>query len=386
MFLEEKKRTNYASICLIVFFCCVFGLELARFAKSYSKTANWEHPFTTAIEIATNNKADPTVPCNNAEKSSSDHTRKTVAARADSQRERPPSTYCVKIGSFTKLADSLKDGKYESRPFRVGGHNWTLIMYPKGNKDDSASGWVSLYVKIDNSTLIADPRDVYAEIKFFIYNTNVDKYYTYRETEPRRFHLFNTMWGYPKVQTYDVVRNPAYGYVFDGDQLVFGVDVFVAPDFDKWEVTSFAQNFHEPKYTWGLRHFSSLDDEFYVSEDFYRAGRNWYLKIYPNGDGIGRGNSLSMYIVACNTMPYEKMYLRAKLRVLDQRNSNSTHAEKLVDSWSDTPGKGWGFPQFISFSDLRNSSKGFVVDNTLKVEVEFLEFTKTDYFPSKVLD
>ncbi|XP_010520651.1 PREDICTED: uncharacterized protein LOC104799709 [Tarenaya hassleriana] len=109
-----------------------------------------------------------------------------------------------------------------------------------------------------------------------------------------------------------------------------------------------------------------------------------YLKIYPNGDGdgAGRGNSLSLHIVANNTEPNVKAYLGAKLRILDQRKTSPGHAEKQSDSWSDTPGRGWGFPQFVSFPDLNDSSKGYIVGDKLTVEVEFLEFSKTDYYPS----
>ena len=46
--------------------------------------------------------------------------------------------------------------------------------------------------------------------------------------------------------------------------------------------------------------------------------------MYPNGDGSGKGNSLSLYLLSESN---EKVYVRAKLRVLDQVKSN--HAEKL---------------------------------------------------------
>lgn len=41
---------------------------------------------------------------------------------------------------------------------------------------------------------------------------------------------------------------------------------------------------------------------------------------------------------------------------------------------------GWGFEKFVSLADLKNSSKGFVVDDTLIVEAELLSFSKTDSF------
>lgn len=57
-------------------------------------------------------------------------------------------------------------------------------MYPKGNKNEDGEGQVSLYVQIDNSTLLNSPKEVYAEDKFFIYNRKEDKYLTYQGTYP----------------------------------------------------------------------------------------------------------------------------------------------------------------------------------------------------------
>lgn len=48
--------------------------------------------------------------------------------------------------------------------------------------------------------------------------------------------------------------------------------------------------------------------------------------MYPSGDGEGQGNSLSLYVVAADVKPYDKIYLKAKLRILNQKDSK--HVEK----------------------------------------------------------
>lgn len=53
------------------------------------------------------------------------------------------------------------------------------------------------------------------------------------------------------------------------------------------------------------------------------------LKVYPNGNGTGEGNSLSLYVILSENQilkTYEKVYVRAKLRVLDQKQSK--HLQK----------------------------------------------------------
>lgn len=54
----------------------------------------------------------------------------------------------------------------------------TLMVYPNGNKKDSGSGYLSLYVAIDNSTLVAGQQEVYADLRFYVFNNNERKYFT----------------------------------------------------------------------------------------------------------------------------------------------------------------------------------------------------------------
>jgi len=52
----------------------------------------------------------------------------------------------------------------------------TLVVFPNGNKKDSGSGYLSLYVAIDNSTL--GQQEIYADLRFYIFNKNERKYFT----------------------------------------------------------------------------------------------------------------------------------------------------------------------------------------------------------------
>lgn len=51
-------------------------------------------------------------------------------------------------------------------------------MFPNGNKKDSGSGYLSLYVAIDNSTLVAAHQEIYADLRFYVFNKNERKYFT----------------------------------------------------------------------------------------------------------------------------------------------------------------------------------------------------------------
>ncbi|KFK33728.1 hypothetical protein AALP_AA5G052300 [Arabis alpina] len=237
---------------------------------------------------------------------------------------------------------------------------------------------LSLYVEIDNSTLVNNPqKTVLAEVKFFIYNQKEDVYLTYQETDAKSFSLFKPFWGQPRTKSYGDIVNLGYGYLFDG-QLAIGVDVFVTNTFMQWEAFRFTYDFHHRLYTWPISKFSTLDKEFYVSDKFEIGGRSWTLKLYPSGDGDGEGNSVSLYLVPADVIPYERIYLRAKLRIIDQKDSK--HFERQVEFWANRTNS-WGFQKFVSFSDLKNTSTGLLVNDVLKVQVAFEDLSKTKYYP-----
>ncbi|CAL9247472.1 unnamed protein product [Arabidopsis halleri] len=259
-------------------------------------------------------------------------------------RERPPTTYSVTFESFGKMMELVNNGYYESLPFTVDGFNWTFKIYPNGNSD-TTRGLVYCYVRIDNSSLTDPPLDVYAEIKFFAYNYGLSQYYTYQEVEPVNFDSVEQEWGK-------------------------WIDVFVAQR-NKSEVFSYDENISNPVFTWNLTNFSTLTLESYTSDPFSSGDRNWVLKVYPNGDGDGADNSLSLYLLSESN---EKNYVRATLRVLNQIGSDNV--EKQVEGWPNAAENGWGYQEFIPLADLQDSTKGFVVDDVLEVEVEIMAISK----------
>ncbi|WZZ67787.1 hypothetical protein YC2023_079157 [Brassica napus] len=97
-------------------------------------------------------------------------------------REHPPSSYSLKIHNFSQFEKSTtsSDHKYKSRIFSSGGYNWRLIIYPQGNGKDNGSGYISMYVEIESESLmvLTPPTEVFAEIRFFVYNKKENKYLT----------------------------------------------------------------------------------------------------------------------------------------------------------------------------------------------------------------
>ncbi|XP_019059750.1 PREDICTED: probable inactive serine/threonine-protein kinase fnkC [Tarenaya hassleriana] len=308
----------------------------------------------------------------------------SVSRTARYWSHRPPSTYCLKIESFEELQNSDSTEKYESCPFTAGGYNWTLILYPNGNKRENGTGYISLYVAIDISCFKTAPREVYADLNFFIYNKKENKYLTIQVgTEVQCFYMLRTVQGFSQVLAIDNFSDPANGYLYDGGHCEFGVDVFTTPPFHQCEVFSVTKKFDSPKFTWRVKNFSTLSKDVNKSEAFSMGKRSWVLDLYPRGTGSGKGNWVSLFVeLGRNEVlkPGEKVYARYKLRVLDQKQSN--HKESTAEYWFEKPNYDWGYPQFVSLSDLRDSSKGFIMNDELVVEVEFEALSETNYFSS----
>ncbi|KAF8077187.1 hypothetical protein N665_1058s0019 [Sinapis alba] len=302
-------------------------------------------------------------------------------------RDRPPSSYSLKMESFNTLLKSTKEDRYVSRPFSAAGYNWTLVVYPKGNKNDNGAGFLSLYAAIDNSTL-SPHQEVYVDLRFYVFNRVEKKYFTIQDTDGWRFSYFKTMWGFSQVLPVSTFKDSNNGYLYDGDHCEFGVDVTVPTTFKESELFTVTDKFYNAKYTWTIQKFSTLVGDSYYSDVFSIGGRNWNIRVFPSGRGEGEGNALSMFLSLNENnkfRPYELIYVRAKLRVLNQRYS-SNNVEELIDRWFNGRGygdaHGWGYEQFIPLSDLKSSSKGFLVNDVLKVQVEFEAISLTKYFPS----
>ncbi|WZY98905.1 hypothetical protein YC2023_071234 [Brassica napus] len=177
------------------------------------------------------------------------------------------------------------------------------------------------------------------------------------------FHSFETKRGVKQFLPTAWFTAPwaSYGYISEGGECVFGIDVFVAPPFNKWENFSYDENISNPISNWNITYVSTIHIDPYTSDPFSSGGRNWVLKVYPNGYGIGTGNSLSLYLLSESN---GNDYVRAKLRVLNQYSSN--HVEKQVEGWSNVAENRWGFEKFISLSDLEDRTKGVLLTHFVK--------------------
>ncbi|XP_022572259.1 MATH domain and coiled-coil domain-containing protein At3g58200-like [Brassica napus] len=129
------------------------------------------------------------------------------------------------------------------------------------------------------------------------------------------------MWGFSQVLPLATFRDPSNGYLYDEDHCEFGVDVTIHSPFQSSELFSVARNFDKSRFTWTIRSFSALVGDTYFSDTFSVGGRNWNIQVNPSGRATREGRALSMYLLLNaneKVRPYEKIYVRTKLRVVNQ--------------------------------------------------------------------
>jgi len=265
----------------------------------------------------------------------------------------------------------MEEEKCDSRQFEVGGYQWRLVLYPNGKKNSNGNGHISLFLTIATTKDLQLGWEVYANIKFFVFDQIRDKYLCIQDANGRvkRFHKLKTEWGIAQLLSHDTLHDSSNGYLVD-DTCVFGVEVFVSKGPCKGECLSMINEPQRNYFTWKIDNFTALKDKEYASEQFIVEGQRWKLKLYPKGYRTGAGTHLSLYLMSLGDSeilsPNRKVYAKYKLRIKDQINNN--HFEKTVGYWFPELGGDYGYPKFLSLRDLEDTSKGCLVGDVLFIE------------------
>ncbi|CAH2066903.1 unnamed protein product [Thlaspi arvense] len=296
-------------------------------------------------------------------------------------RTRAPSSYSVKMDSYTTLLESNVGGYYRTRPFWADGYNWTMRVYPNGYYRENGTGYLSLYVETHYTTTIPSGEEVYADVRFYIFNKNENQYFTIQGTDLLRIRSFGLPRGFSQVIPVNTFKDSTNGYLYDGDHCEFGVDVTVPSLFEKSELFTVTKDFSNPTFTWAISGYSHLVEEYYHSDRFTMANREFYVRVYPNGGFGEEGKSLSvfLFLVGPRSEPYDGVLVKAKIRVLNQHPSNNIQVN--LDGWY-AQGVAYGSHNLVPLAYLRDSSKGFVVNDVLRVQIEMDAISATEYFPN----
>ncbi|GAB2275100.1 hypothetical protein Dimus_009865 [Dionaea muscipula] len=283
-------------------------------------------------------------------------------------REQPPANYALKIESLSSLLDSLDDRRLSSTQFSTGGHNWVLIVDLNGKKDDTDDGHISMYLKLIDK--LKPNEAVNAMFRFFVYNQKMDNYLVKQDMSGRHFSLLKTEWGISEVLPFSIFNDATNGYVIN-DCCVFGTEVFVLKnDFQMGTLSPVSEANVKYQYSWTVSQYSKLNDQHCVSPVFTFDGISWTLVIYPRGEGE-KGKSISVFLRLGDpsnlTIGGQKIFVKYEIILKDQLGSNDI--KRCATQWFQANGKSWGYSDFLSLSDLKDPSKGYLLKDELIIEV-----------------
>ncbi|KAL5757698.1 hypothetical protein ACOSP7_020309 [Xanthoceras sorbifolium] len=240
----------------------------------------------------------------------------------------PPSHYLFKIESFSSLSKS-SIVKFCSDDFEAGGYKWKLWIFPTGDSSVNEKDYISFHLELVETSSLPTGWEVIVNSNFFIFNRLQGKYFSNKDVVEFYYHSMNTIFGISKFIDLNTFSSPANGYLFD-DTCVFGVEVFVVKNTSKERCLSMMEYPATYYHTWKVNDFSSLINEKYKN-----------IELYPNGNGEGEGNSISIFLNV-------------------SRSSFPPNSNLLVEF----------ILQFLSLATLKDWKPGYLVDDTLIIEVE----------------
>ncbi|CAK7355964.1 unnamed protein product [Dovyalis caffra] len=299
-----------------------------------------------------------------------------------SMRDLPPAHYTFKIENFSLLSNTKLDN-VESGDFEVDSYKWKLCLHPKGNKKSNGDGHISLYLAFSKSNAIPLGWEVNVNFKLFVYNQIHDKYLTIQDADGRvrRFHGMKTELGFDQLIPLTVFNDESKGYLID-DCCIFGAEIFVIKHTGKGGCLSLKEvPVRKNTFSYSFQNFSALDQQFYKSQVFTIGGHKWALLVHPKGNLTEKCKSLSIYLALedCESIPCGRtIYAEFMLRVKDRLFGN--HLEKEANCHFSNSIKDWGHLNFMSLDEVHNLAKGFLVNDTLCVEVQIRVITEVKEF------
>ncbi|XP_071918706.1 MATH domain and coiled-coil domain-containing protein At3g58210-like [Coffea arabica] len=313
-------------------------------------------------------------------------------------RDKPPAHYILQIDSFSLLLKILEksDAKsYDSMTFEACGYKWKLSLYPNGDQKRNAKGFISLYLRIEETNALPVGWEINLNCTFFVLDQIQEKYLTIQDVCGKFRHLYALKkdTGLSRLMQLDVFKDEENGYLIQ-DKCVFGVEVSVNSYKGRGECLAMPVKPSSATYTWKTVD-SCKSNEMRLSDVFTRQGFEWdinqlakkccgffiylrRLKLFPRGTEANKGKNLSLYLESLDSKTTLIVYAEFKLRVKHQLNGEDI--EKTAEHLFTGLEGGWGFGAFQSLNDIADTSKGFLVNGTLIVEVEFVRISSVKSF------
>lgn len=302
-------------------------------------------------------------------------------------RDRPPAHYILQIDSFSFLLELLEISgakSYDSMTFEACGYKWKLSLYPNGDLKRNGKGFISLYLRIEETDALPLGWEINVSCTFFVLDHIREKYLTMQDFCGKFRHLYGLKkeTGLTRLMELDVFKDEKNGYLVH-DECVFGVEVSVNSYTGRGECIALPVKPSSATYTWKIVDYSKSFETRRLSEVFTRQNFKWRLALYPRGTIDEEGKNLSLFLGSLDHKTTLSVFAEFKLRAKDQLNGKDIEKTVAIGRLFTISQPEWGFRAFLSLNDIKNASKGFLVNDTLIVEVEFVRISSVKSFTEK---
>ncbi|KAL7252583.1 hypothetical protein ACSBR1_007196 [Camellia fascicularis] len=127
----------------------------------------------------------------------------------------------------------------------------------------------------------------------------------------------------------------------------------------------------QQRFTWKIEKISSLCTDKLYSSTFSIGSYKWRVLLFPKGN---KKNYLSMYLDVPDSAVLPSGWSRHaqfSLALLDQIHNQNTVKNETQHEFNSRESD-WGFTSFMLLSELHDPSKGFLVNDTIVVEADFI--------------
>ncbi|XP_074565109.1 ubiquitin C-terminal hydrolase 13-like [Curcuma longa] len=132
-------------------------------------------------------------------------------------------------------------------------------------------------------------------------------------------------------------------------------------------------------FNWAISNFSRLNTKKFYSDIFIVGGYQWRVLIFPRGNNV---EYLSMYLDVADSanLPYDwSRYAKFGLSVINQIHNKYSIRKDTHHQFNERESD-WGFTSFMPLTEVYDPSRGFLLNDTLVVEVEVFVKRIIDYW------
>ncbi|XP_059669079.1 uncharacterized protein LOC132314205 [Cornus florida] len=133
------------------------------------------------------------------------------------------------------------------------------------------------------------------------------------------------------------------------------------------------------RLTWRIENFTRLNTRMLYSESFYVGGYKWRVLIFPKGDNDADHLAIYLDVTDSATLPYGwSKHICFSLSVTNHIDNQSTVKKVTQHLFHSGEESDWGFTSFMPLSELYNPGRGFIVNDTCVIEVDFPHFPSVE--------